>query len=202
MSLLLGVVAVGAGQTPEAPPATPARLFEAGNYDAAAGQVQQRMGEGDVAPADVYWAGQSLSRLNRHEEAASLFGRLGGDADDDAWRAVGRSAIALEQGNPGEALAQAVRATELAPDLFFAHYQLGRARFQAQQWAAAATALDRAAELDGGAAYAHYYAGTAYNRLKRIDPMVIHFRRFLDLAPQAPERASVEQVLKLIAGMR
>ena len=42
----------------------------------------------------------------------------------------------------------------------------------------------------------------AYNRLKRIDRMAAHLARFLELAPNAPEREQVQHVLRLIKGMR
>jgi tetratricopeptide (TPR) repeat protein len=203
MSILLAFAAAGIAGAQEAPPpATPSKLFEAGHYEDAAGQVKQRLGEGDVAAEDIFWAAQSLSRLGRHGESAELYGRLGGEGDDDPWRLVGRSGVALELGNRAEALQLAQRAAEAAQDMFFAHYQLGVVHHQAQQWGQAAASFDRAAQIDDSAAYAHYFAGVAYNRLKRIDPMVVHFRQFLDLAPSAPERASVEQILKLVAGLR
>lgn len=195
------VFASGATLAQEPPPATPSRLFEAGQYDAAAGQVQQRLEEGDVPQSDIYWAAQALLRANRQGDAFALLERLGG-GEDDPWGAIRQSVVQLAHGDRDGAMHHAVRATQLAPDLFFAHYQLGRARHEAQQWPEAAAAFTRATELDGEAAYPHYYAGVAYNRMKRIDPMAVHFRRFLDLAPTAPEREQVEQLLKLLRGLR
>lgn len=197
----VGTTAPVFAQDPAQPPASPAKLYEAGQYDAAAGQVQQRLEQGDVPQGDIYWAAQALLRGGRGGDAMALLQRLG-DGDDDPWSAIRQSAVALAEGNHEAAAHHAARATELAPDSFFAHYQLGRVRHETQQWAPAATAFSRAAELDGQAAYAHYYAGVAYNRLKRIDPMAVHFRRFLELAPAAPEREQVEQLLKLLKGMR
>lgn len=198
LSILLG--AAGA-RAQEPPPASPARLYEAGSYDAAVGAVQQRLEAGEASPEDIYWATQALLRADRQGEAMALLERLGG-GEEDPWTEVRQSAVQLAQGDPDGAARHATRATELAPDLFYAHYQLGRARHEAQQWGPSAAAFSRAAEIDGQSAYAHYYAGVAYNRLKRIDPMVVHFRRFLELAPEAPEREQVEQLLKLLKGLR
>lgn len=200
VSLLLGASGALLAQEP-APPPTPSKLYEAGQYEAAASQVQQRLEEGEVPPGDLFWAAQAMQRAGQAGEARALLERLGGN-EDDPWSAVRQSALALLDGDADGAARHATRATELAPDLFHAHYQLGRARHEAQQWPAAAAAFTRAAELDGNAAYAHYYAGVAYNRLKRIDPMATHFRRFLELAPSAPEREQVEQLLKLLKGLR
>lgn len=197
-AILLGVAATVAAQEPTA---SPVRLFEAGQYEAAAAQVQGRLEAGETPPEDVYWAAQSLVRMDRDAEAAGVFRRLGGE-DGDPWRAVGNSAAALAEGQKDVALQQALRAVELAPDLFFSQYQHALVRMDAQQWQPASEAFERATEIDGNAAYAHYYAGMAYNRLKRIDRMVPHLQRFLELAPQAPEREQVQQVLRMMKSMR
>ena len=44
--------------------------------------------------------------------------------------------------------------------------------------------------------YAHYYAGLAYNQIKRPDKMLEHFRTFLKLAPEAPEAPKVRALLR------
>ncbi len=43
--------------------------------------------------------------------------------------------------------------------------------------------------------YAHYYAGLAYNALKRPDKMLTHFEMFVKLKPDAPEAKKVRAVL-------
>ncbi len=201
MSIVLVAAGARAQAQEQVPPASPARLFEAGKYDEAAGQVRQRLEAGEVPAGDLFWAAQALVRAGRGGEAVALFERLGG-GEDDPWTEVRQSGVQLVNGNSEGALHHGTRATQLAPDLFYGHYQLGLALHERQQWAAASAAFSRASELDGGAAYAHYYAGVAYNRLKRIDSMVVHFKRFLDLAPDAPERDQVEQLLKLLRGIR
>lgn len=198
-AVLLGGAGLAASQEPAA---SPARLFEAGQYDAAVAQVGGRAEAGEASREDVFWAGQSLMRLNRDGEAAGLFRRLGAEDDSDPWRAVGRSAAALAEGQRDAAQQQAVRAVELAPDLFYSQYQHGMVRMDAQQWQPAADAFERAAQIDGGAAYAHYYAGMAYNRLKRVDRMAVHLTRFLELAPNAPEHEQVQNVLRMLKSMR
>ena len=201
MFLTVAAVVSAAASTlaQDPPPASPARLFEGGNYEAAATQVKEQ----GAAPAeDLFWAGQSLRRLDRHGEAAETFRRLGQEDDQDPWRHVGRSAAALAEGRREEALQEATRATELAPDQFYANYQLGLVRTEMQQWPQAAAALQRATDIDGGVAYAHYYAGMAANKVKRMDRMAVHLTRFLELAPNAPEKEQVQQVLKVLKGMR
>ena len=45
-------------------------------------------------------------------------------------------------------------------------------------------------------AYAHYYAGLAYNGLKRPDKMLTHFEMFVRMKPEAPEARRVRSVLQ------
>lgn len=72
--------------------------------------------------------------------------------------------------------------------------QLARKRYQD-----AVQDLEQAIEREPGNAYAHYYAGLAYNGLRRRDKALHHFDLFLRLAPDAPE---APQVRSLLAALR
>ena len=65
-----------------------------------------------------------------------------------------------------------------------AHYQRGLALAAKQDMAGAAAALEKATELDPRWAYAHYYAGIAYSKVKRVDLGVA--LRPSSSSPQAP----------------
>ena len=56
----------------------------------------------------------------------------------------------------------------------------------------------RRPDLDPTWAYAHYYAGLAYSKVKRVDLTERHFQAFLRLAPQAPERPGVQSILRTL----
>jgi tetratricopeptide (TPR) repeat protein len=45
-------------------------------------------------------------------------------------------------------------------------------------------------------AYAHYYAGMAYNGMRRQDKMLSHFELFVKMKPDAPEAKKVRAVLQ------
>jgi tetratricopeptide (TPR) repeat protein len=68
--------------------------------------------------------------------------------------------------------------------------QLGR-----QQNSEAAASLESYLQKNPDNAYAHYYAGLAYNAAKRPDKMLTHFELFLRLRPDAPEAKKVRAVL-------
>jgi len=69
-----------------------------------------------------------------------------------------------------------------------------------QEWQAAATEFDRVTEINPSNAYAHYYGGLMHYRANRPDRMANHFEQFLKLAPEAPERPEVTQIMKTVRG--
>jgi len=64
----------------------------------------------------------------------------------------------------------------------------------------AAAEFDAAAMLNPTNAYAHYYGGLMHYRANRPDRMAIHFEQFLKLAPDAPERPEVTQIMRTVRG--
>jgi tetratricopeptide (TPR) repeat protein len=174
------------------------RLLEAGQYQEAADAVAAQ-GE-SASPSEVYVAGQSFARLDRVEEARTQYRRLDNGDEQNPWVFVGRSAMAALDGDLGTALEAANQAVMLAPDSFHARYQLGLVQSLRNDFAASAATLERATELDGYDAYAHYYAGIAYNKIHRVDRMAVHFQAFTKLAPDAPERPQVEAILRTLRG--
>jgi len=81
------------------------------------------------------------------------------------------------------------------PDVY--HYR-GMLDSQRGDYVAATSDFESAIKLNPKNAYAYYYAGLAYNKLKRPDKMVQHFETFLKLAPNAPEAGKVRALLSSI----
>ena len=170
------------------------KMFEAGQYQ----QVVDASRGGDADPAVIYTAAQSQQKLGAVDQAVELYGRL---ADrDDPWRSIGNSARQLAQDNTDQALQSANQAVSSASDLAEAHYQLGLVLAKMQRWREASAAFDRAAELNPSMAYAHYYGGLMHYRANRPDRMANHFEQFLKLAPEAPERPEVTQIMRTVRG--
>ena len=171
------------------------RMFEAGRYQ----QVLQATG--DAAEADVlYTAAQSHQKLGATDEARTAYNQLASRGEDDPWHFIGLSGQQLLDGEPDAALASAQQAVAIAAHLAAAHYQLGLVQAKREDWRAAAGAFDRASELSPGLAYAHYYGGLMHYRAGRADRMAIHFEQFLKLAPEAPERPEVLQIMRTVRG--
>jgi tetratricopeptide (TPR) repeat protein len=81
-----------------------------------------------------------------------------------------------------------------------AQYQLGVVESARSNPAQAAEAFAKAAELDPQMAYAHYEAGMAFYKNKRVDRMAVYFENFLRIAPDAPERAAVQSIMRTVRG--
>ncbi len=171
------------------------RLFEAGKYEDVVTAV-----EAQPTPAQTYLAAQAYQRLDRPADARARYAALASRSGDDGWADVGASAVAFLDGNAEEALAAATRARTVAPALPEAHYQVGFAQGQRQDFAAAAAAFEQVTTLDPSFAYAYYHAGLSHYRVKRIDRMAQNFETFLRLAPEAPERGQVESIMRTLRG--
>ena len=171
------------------------RMFEAGQY-----QQVIEAADDTALPEALYAAGQSHQKLGATDQARETYGQLVARSEADAWHFVGLSGQQLLDNQTNAALESARRATAMAGNLPDAHYQIGLVLAKRQDWGGAAEAFDRAAELNPGHAYAHYYGGLMHYRASRPDRMAIHFEQFLKLAPEAPERPEVLQIMRTVRG--
>jgi tetratricopeptide (TPR) repeat protein len=169
------------------------KMFDAGQYqqaiDAAAASQDPRL---------IFLVAQSHQQLRHADEARRVYGQLAGRPDGDPWQAIGKSAVAMLASNAAGALQEADQAVARGGSIAEAHYQRGFALSAGQNVGEAATAFQKAAELDPNWAHAHYNAGIAFSKAKRPDLTATHFQTFLRLAPQAPERGEVQSILRTI----
>jgi tetratricopeptide (TPR) repeat protein len=175
--------------------ATVRRMFEAGQYQ----QVIENA-DGEASPEALYAAAQSHQKLGATDRARDTYDQLAARPEGDAWHFIGLSGQQLLDDQTDAALESARQAAEMAGDLSDAQYQIGLVLAKRQDWGGAAEAFDRAAELNPGHAYAHYYGGLMHYRASRPDRMAIHFEQFLKLAPEAPERPEVLQIIRTVRG--
>jgi tetratricopeptide (TPR) repeat protein len=161
--------------------------------------VQQERDAGNNDPAATFLAGQAFLRMDQNQQAREEFARLS-NGDNEAWKAIGQSAIALIDGAMDEAVNEATRARDINGELGYASYQLGLVQLRRSDWDGAAQALDRATQLMPDFAYGFYNAGVAHQRARRFPEMAERFRRFIELAPDAPERKMVQTALNALRG--
>jgi tetratricopeptide (TPR) repeat protein len=186
-------IAVAAASAVVAAQESSQKLFESGNY----GAVVERAGSG--APEDIYLAGLAHMKTGNNGGAGNEFRRLQ-EQGDEGWKQVGASGAAMAANNGGEAVAAGRRATEASGDNPYAHYQLGLAAFTAGDMDTAAPALERATQLKPDFAYAHYYAGQAFQKQRNISKAGEHYQYFLKLAPDSPDRAAIQAIVRSMRG--
>jgi tetratricopeptide (TPR) repeat protein len=75
-------------------------------------------------------------------------------------------------------------------------YVRGLLNLNRKQYDQAARDLESFSKSYPDFAYAHYYAGLAYNGMKRPDKMLTHFEMFVKMKPDAPEARKVRSVLR------
>ena len=166
-------------------------------YDA--GQYQQVVGaQSSQDPRVLYLVGQAAQKASRPDEARKAYGQLAARPGSDPWHGVGGSALALLASDTAGAVQAANEAVARGGSLAEAFYQQGLALSVKQDMTAAAAAFQKATELDPGWSYAHYYAGLAYSKIKRVDLTASHFQTFLKIAPDAPEKPEVQSILKTL----
>ena len=183
---LYGSSVAAAEQKPEVQ-----RLFQSGAYEQAVDAAR------DADPASTYLAAQALIKLERSDRAVAELTRLRA-SENSAWRLIAESGEALINNDADRAIDLARRAAEADGGNPFAQYQLGLSAGKANDWGTASSAFARAIELKPDLAYAHYYAGLAYQRQRQLGKTAEHFDAFLRLAPDAPERSAVLAVLRTI----
>ena len=171
------------------------KFFEAGLYQRV---VEAAQPDGD--PAVLYTAAQSHQKLGETDRALETYKMLAERAEGDAWHYIGLSGQQLIEDRVDAAVESARRAVEIAPNTAGAHYQLGLVLAKRQEWPVAAAEFDKVTELSPSNAYAHYYGGLMHYRANRPDRMAIHFEQFLKLAPEAPERPEVIQIMRTVRG--
>jgi tetratricopeptide (TPR) repeat protein len=194
-STVVAVSAAGVGAEQQ----SAQQLLERGAFAEAVQRVGTEREAGNNDPSSTYLAGQALVRLNQPQQAREEFARLS-NGNDETWKAVGQSAIALLDNAVDEAVNEGVRARDTNGELGYAHYQLGLAQIRRSDWDGAAESLDRAAQLMPNFAYAFYNAGVAHQRARRFNQMAEVFRTFLQLAPDAPEKSQVTLALNALRG--
>jgi tetratricopeptide (TPR) repeat protein len=191
----LALVAVLADAVPAWAQAGTRKLFEAGQYqpviDAAGPEAE---------PSVVYLAAFAHQKAGAVDQAVATARRLAALPEDSPWHFVGQSLVELLEAQVDVAAESARRAVDMPGAPAEAHYQLGLALARQQKFGEAAAAFDRVIEVDPAYAYAHYYGGLMHYRAKRPDLMAVNFDRFLKLAPDAPERPEVTQIMRTVRG--
>jgi tetratricopeptide (TPR) repeat protein len=170
--------------------------------------------------------GIELYRKNDFAEAAAALRRAVEQEPDNARANLYLGLALVDQNKAGEAERFINKADELAPsgetklgkarlllekkdydgaeaalreaDGEDVPYVRGLLALERKRFADAARDLEQYSGRHPDHAYAHYYAGMAYNGMRRPDKMLTHFEMFLRMKPDAPEARKVQSVLRSV----
>lgn len=150
---------------------------------------------------DAYREGKAQLDAKNYDEAEASFRQIiEAEAPTASKGYEGLALVDIGRKNYDQALEDARKAVELDGENAGAHYVLGLVYAYRQDFKNAAPSLEKAIALNGENAYAHYQLGLVQYRLKRYDQTVIHFEKFLQMMPDAPEAPQVKSILKTVRG--
>ena len=171
-------------------------LYESKKYRDAETTLREVLVEDSSNSRARHTLGLVLLELDNAGEAAAELQKAVelGPATDKLQVDLARANVKLKEWDKAEAALKA--AEEIKSDNPDIPYYRGMVAAAHKDYAASAANFEKAIELNPNNAYAHYYAGLAYNALKRSDKTVQHLDAFLRLAPDAPEAKKVQSVLR------
>jgi tetratricopeptide (TPR) repeat protein len=142
---------------------------------------------------------QKLFESGKYQEAIdNVKGRSDASREDVFLRALAHRK--LNQNDDAKEAFHALEGGDGAGDNAQARYQLGLVESARNNQQEAADAFAKAAELNPQMAYAHYEAGMAFYKAKKVDRMAVYFENFLRIAPNAPERPAVQSIMRTVRG--
>jgi tetratricopeptide (TPR) repeat protein len=148
------------------------------------------------AQQDIYKEGRAQLDANHYDEAEAQFRQLLAMEASSSKGYEGLALVEIARKSYETALQNAKKAVELNGESTGAHYALGLAHAYRQDFGNAAASLEKALLLDADNAYAHYQLGLVRYRLKHYEQTIIHFERFIELMPVAPETPQVRSILR------
>jgi len=167
-------------------------LYRKGNF-AESASVLRRVVDQDQenARANLY-LGLALIEQNKIGEAEGFINK----ADElvpNGETKLGKARLYIEKKNY-DAAEEALRDAE-GEDVLYVRGLLDLSR---KRYDEAAREFEEYSQSHPDHAYAHYYAGMAYNGARRPDKMLTHFEIFLRMKPDAPEARKVQSVLRSV----
>lgn len=173
------------------------QLYEEKHYKDAERELQSvASAEPDNVEAQKY-LGMARIQLGKVQEAEAPL-RKADEAGSTADTKLGLARVAIENKDLDTADALINQAAEMDSGNADIPFNRGLLKASKKQYAESVKDLEAAIQKNPENAYAHYYAGLSYNAMKRPDKMIEHFQKFVKLAPDAPEKARVQSILKTV----
>ena len=173
-------------------------LYNAKKY-AEAEQLLAQVGPDNAGNARLHeYLGLSRLALGKVDDAHAELTRAQDLAPTSDSIKVGLARVFIEKKDFDTAEETLKKAHEINTENADVPLYSGAVKVAKRSYAEAIKDLNEAIARKPDNAYAHYYAGLAYNGLKRPDKMVESFQTFLKLAPDAPEAERVRSLLRSV----
>ena len=167
-------------------------LYRKGNFSEASSVLRKVVDQDKGNARANLYLGMALIEQNKAGEAESFITAADELAPSGETK-LGKARLYIEKKNYDEA-ESALKDAE-GEDVLYVRglLDLNRKRYEE-----AARELEEYIQGHPDHAYAHYYAGMAYNGARRPDKMLTHFEIFLRMKPDAPEARKVQSVLRSV----
>src|SRR5713101_8013295 len=167
-------------------------LYRKGNFAESASVLRRVVDQDpDNARANLY-LGLGLLEQNKTGDAERFINKADELAPSGETK-LGKARLYIEKKNY-DAAEEALRDAE-GEDVLYVRGLLDLSR---KRYDEAAREFEEYSQSHPDHAYAHYYAGMAYNGARRPDKMLTHFEIFLRMKPDAPEARKVQSVLRSV----
>jgi tetratricopeptide (TPR) repeat protein len=171
------------------------RAYKFADAERALAQVVEA--EPENPRAQEYFGLAQLGSGRIDEAGAALDRAQTLDPNSDSIK-VGLARVYIEKKQFDQAEGMLQQAAELNRDNADVPLYRGAMKLAQRNYQGAIDDLSEAQSRQTSNAYVHYYAGLAWNGLRKPDRMVDSFQMFLKLAPNAPEAARVRSLLKSV----
>ncbi|MBI1353334.1 MAG: tetratricopeptide repeat protein [Acidobacteria bacterium] len=138
----------------------------------------------------------TLAANKKFNEANAAVSKAQAAGAGEAQIKTAKAAVLIGQRDVAGAQKLVNEAIAADPNCAEAYSYRGQIRINNKDFQGAAADLEKAIELDPSQPYNHYYAGMAYNGLKRPDKMVEHLQTFVKMAPDSPDADKVQSLLR------
>jgi tetratricopeptide (TPR) repeat protein len=196
-----------AAGTPAAKIAAGRLLSQESRLDESVAQLSAAVAAASADPSPAIYLGETYRLADRPEDARQAFemaaqrATSGLEPAPDNVRLLVALGVARQKLRQlPEAITALDRARELAPGNVEATYQLGICHAMARNWSQAVDTLTQALSQNSEIAYAYYFRALSAEKVDRKDLLINDLKRFLALAPNAPDAARAKRLLAAIQG--
>ncbi len=161
-------------------------LLQRSKYDQAFLQIQFLLTQYPTTPFLHYVYGVGLASLSRFDEAKTQLREELKISPQSELPYIALASTALQEREPGDALAPALQATRLAPKSAQAHYLLGRAQLELGNNVEALKELRESETLAPGSPEVHFNLAKAYGKAQRLTEQSQELQTFQRLSQTSP----------------